>query len=120
KSPEFLAKNPQGLVPSLELEDGTVLSQSLAIIEWLEETRPDPALLPADPIDRARVRGLGYAIACEIHPLNNLRVLQYLEDPLGADEDAVKEWFTHWVLTTFEPLEKMLADDPRTGIYCHG
>lgn len=120
RSPGFLKKNPQGLVPALELEDGTVLSQSLAIIEWLEETCPEPALLPADPVDRARVRALGYAIACEVHPVNNLRILKYLVGPLGHSQDEVKTWFQHWVLTTFEPLEQMLAQDSRTGTYCHG
>jgi maleylpyruvate isomerase len=120
RTPEYLAKNPQGLVPTLELEDGTALTQSLAIIEWLDETHPEPALLPADPLGRARVRGLAYMIACEIHPLNNLRVLFRLRDQFGADEEAQKAWFTHWVETTFDALETALADSTDTGIYCHG
>ncbi len=91
RSPEYLAKNPAGLVPTLELEDGTCLTQSLAIIEWLEERHPTPALLPADTDERARVRALSYMIACEIHPLNNLRVLMYLGKELGAEEDAQKK-----------------------------
>lgn len=117
---EYLAMNPQGLVPVLEREDGSFLTQSLAIIEWLEETHPTPALLPTDPDGRARVRALAYMIACEIHPLNNLRVLGYLADRFGASEDGQKEWFTHWVATTFDALETMLACDPRTGAFCHG
>ena len=120
RTPEYLAKNPQGLVPTLELEDGTALTQSLAIIEWLDETHPEPALLPADPLGRARVRGLTYMIAFEIHPLNNLRVLFRLRDQFGADEEAQKAWFTHWVETTFDALETALADSTDTGIYCHG
>lgn len=120
RRPDFLALNPAGLVPALEREDGTVLTQSLAIIEWLEETRPQPALLPADADGRARVRSLAQMIACEIHPLNNLRVLGRLAEQFGADEDAQKEWFTHWVRTTFDALETRLAGDAATGAFCHG
>lgn len=120
ESPEYLGKNPQGLVPALELEDGTVLNQSLAIMEWLDEAYPEPALLPGEPLARARVRALAQMIALEIHPINNLRVLEYIAERLGADEAAVAEWFTHWVHTTFVPLEKMLADSPQTGQFCHG
>ncbi|MDO5643612.1 MAG: maleylacetoacetate isomerase [Paracoccus sp. (in: a-proteobacteria)] len=117
--PDFLARNPQGLVPVLEREDGSNLTQSLAIIEWLDETHPEPALLPADADGRARVRALAYMIACEIHPLNNLRVLFRLRDQFGADEAAQKEWFTHWVHLTFDAFETMLGQGP-TGRYCHG
>jgi maleylpyruvate isomerase len=120
RKPEYLAMNPQGLVPVLEREDGSFLTQSLAIIEWLEETHPMPALLPTDPDGRARVRALAYMIACEIHPLNNLRVLGYLADRFGAGENEQKEWFTHWVATTFDAFEAMLSSDPRTGVFCHG
>lgn len=120
RSPDYLDKNPAGLVPSLELPDGRILTQSLAIIEWLEDTHPDPALLPADPMDRARVRGLSYMIACEIHPLNNLRVLGQLGAQFGADEAAQKAWFSHWVTTTFDALETTLARDKETGDFCHG
>ncbi|MEZ5537744.1 MAG: maleylacetoacetate isomerase [Thiolinea sp.] len=120
ESPDYLGKNPQGLVPSLELEDGTVLTQSLAIMEWLDETHPEPVLLPADPLERARVRALAQAIALEIHPINNLRVLEYISEQFGADEAQVKAWFSHWVHTTFAPLETMLADSPMTGTFCHG
>lgn len=116
----FLSMNPAGLVPVLEREDGSALVQSLAIIEWLDETQPGPRLLPEDPEGRARVRALAYMIACEIHPLNNLRVLNRLADQFGADEAAQKAWFQHWVETTFEALETMLAQDRRTGRFCHG
>ncbi len=91
----FLDLNPAALVPALELEDGRVLTQSLAIIEWLDETHPAPPLLPADAYGRARVRALAQTIACEIHPLNNLRVLQHLGQTFGADEAAQARWFEH-------------------------
>lgn len=121
RDPDFLALNPQGLVPALELEDGTVLTQSLAIMEWLDEAYPDaPRLLPRDPVARARVRALGQMVALEIHPINNLRVLNYIGETFGADAEGKAEWFAHWVHTTFAPLEKMLADSPETGPYCHG
>ncbi|MGA0542601.1 maleylacetoacetate isomerase [Neotabrizicola sp. VNH66] len=120
RAPGFLAMNPAGLVPVLELDDGTALVQSLAIMEWLDETQAGPPLLPKDAEGRARVRALSCMIACEIHPLNNLRVLNRLTEQFGADEDAQKLWFVHWVETTFDPLEIMLAEDSRTGAYCHG
>lgn len=120
RTPEYLAKNPQGLVPTLEPEDGKFLTQSMSIIEWLEDTHPTPALLPADADGRARVRSLSYMVACEIHPLNNLRVLFRLRDQFGADEEAQKEWFTHWVTLTFDALEAELASSGETGTYCHG
>lgn len=120
RTPEYLHKNPQGLVPTLETEDGTFLTQSLAIMEWLEETYPTPTLLPADAHGRARVRALSNMIACEIHPLNNLRVLFRLRDQFGADEEPQKEWFTHWVTVTFDALETELLGSDKTGIYCHG
>ncbi len=116
----YLSINPAGLVPTLERDDGTFLTQSLAIIEWLDEKYPEPPLLPADADGRARVRSIAYMIACEIHPLNNLRVLQYLNETFGAGEDAQKQWFTHWVQSTFDALEQMLAGDSRTGTFCHG
>lgn len=120
RAPEFLAKNPAGLVPALELGDGTVLTQSLAIMEWLDEVHPTPALLPEGPLLRAKARGLGYMLALEIHPLNNLRVLQRLNSQFGADEDAQKAWFTHWVTETFDALEQTLAHAPETGRFCIG
>lgn len=104
RRPEYLALNPQGLVPALE-DGAAVLSQSLAIIEYLEETHPEPPLLPSAPLDRARVRSLALAIACDLHPLNNLRVLNYLRAPLGHDAAAVNAWYRHWVAQVFEGLE---------------
>ncbi|BCH29364.1 maleylacetoacetate isomerase [Mesorhizobium sp. L-8-10] len=120
RSADFLALNPQGLVPALVLGDGAVLTQSLAIIEYLDETHPQPPLLPDNALDRARVRALAFAIACEVHPVNNLRVLGYLKSEFGADDRAAAVWFSHWVADTFGPLESMLAADPRTGRFCHG
>jgi len=116
----FLAINPQGLVPALVLEDGGVLTQSLAIIEYLDEIHPEPPLLPREPRARARMRALAYAIACEVHAVNNLRVLGYLKSRFGANDETTAEWFRHWVTETFGPLEKMLAGDPATGRFCHG
>jgi maleylpyruvate isomerase len=118
--PAYAAVNPQELVPALELDDGTVLTQSLAIMEWLDESYPDRPLLPAEPNARARVRALGQMVAMEIHPVNNLRVLTYLDTEFGGGEAGKKQWFNHWVHTTFEPLEQMLAGSDATGIYCHG
>lgn len=120
RTAEYLAMNPQGLVPTLETADGQFLIQSLAIMEWLEEDHPEPLLLPRDANGRARVRALSYMIACEIHPLNNLRVLFRLRDQFRADEAAQKEWFTHWVITTFDSLEATLSASDQTGKYCHG
>ncbi|MFN3207900.1 MAG: maleylacetoacetate isomerase [Roseovarius sp.] len=120
RTADYLAINPQGLVPSLERDDGSALTQSLAIIEWLEETHPTPALLPPDPDGRARVRSLAYMIACEIHPLNNLRVLFRLSEQFEADEAAQRAWFTHWVRLTFDALEIRLQRESSTGLYCHG
>ncbi|MDO1582644.1 maleylacetoacetate isomerase [Rhizobium oryzicola] len=120
RTPEYLAMNPAGLVPVLERDDGSFLTQSLAIIEWLEETYPQPPLLPDHADGRARVRALAHMIACEVHPLNNLRVLGYLANTFGADEAAQQAWFTHWVTTTFDALESMLASDSRTGRFCQG
>jgi maleylpyruvate isomerase len=110
--PEYLARNPHGLIPLLE--DGPAsITQSLAIIEYLEETHPEPALLPKAPADRAYVRGVALSIACEIHPLNNLRVLREVKR-LGG-EDAKNDWYRHWCKNGLELLEKQLAHDPRVG-----
>jgi maleylacetoacetate isomerase len=114
---EFLSLQPQGLVPALE-DHGEILIQSLAIIDYLEETRPQPPLLPAKPADRARVRALAQAVACDIHPIDNLRVLRYLANPLGHDEKAVETWFNHWIKLGFDAIERLL-DDRRTGKFCH-
>ncbi|MEZ5810795.1 MAG: maleylacetoacetate isomerase [Rhizobiaceae bacterium] len=116
----FLAVNPQGLVPSIVWSDGTVLSQSLAILEFIDEMTPQPPLLPADPHGRARVRMLAQMIGCDIHPVNNLRVLNALRSRFGADDAAVADWFRHWVAEAFAPLETLLAESPQTGRFCHG
>jgi maleylacetoacetate isomerase len=116
---DYLAVNPQGLVPALEVE-GTTLSQSLAIIEYLDEVYPNPPLLPRSPIDRARVRALTLAIACDIHPLNNLRVLNYLRSPLGHDEEAVNAWYRHWIATGFDALEQEVKRTTADGHYMFG
>jgi len=109
RAPAYLAVNPQGFVPTLEV-DGHRLTQSLAIIEYLEETHPQPPLLPRDPADRAWVRAFALTIACDIHPINNLRVLKYLARPLGVEEPARDEWYRHWVREGFGPLEAQLAE----------
>ncbi len=120
RSPAYLVRNPQGLVPTLTLGDGTDITQSLAILEWLEETHPDPALLPADPLGRARVRSVAQTIALDVHPLNNLRVLNHLRAGFGADDGAVADWFRHWVRLGFEAVETRLAQDGATGRFAHG
>ncbi len=117
--PDFRGVNPQGLVPALEIGD-QMLIQSLAIIEYLDETYPEPPLLPRDANGRARVRALAAIVACDIHPLNNLRVLRYLHGPLGHDEKAIELWYNHWIASGFDALERLLADDPRAGAFCHG
>ncbi|MHB8406389.1 MAG: maleylacetoacetate isomerase [Gammaproteobacteria bacterium] len=117
--PEYLALNPQGLVPAL-VDHGQVLTQSLAIIEYLEETHPQPPLLPKDAPGRARVRALAQVVACDIHPLNNSRLLKYLEHELHADETARNIWYRYWVVEGFTALEKLLAGNSRTGKFCHG
>lgn len=109
KSDWYLAVNPLGLVPALRLDDGTVLSQSTAILEWLEETSPDMPLLPADPLQRSRVRAMANIIACDIHPLNNLRVLKHLVGELGVSEDAKKQWYHHWIKLGFDALERQMV-----------
>src|SRR5262245_28030995 len=117
--PEFLRLNPQGLVPVLE-DDGQILNQSLAIIEYLEETHPVPPLLPETPPERARVRALAQMIACEIHPLNNTRVLNYLTNVARVDDDTKNAWYRHWIAQGFKALEARLAGHPATGKFCHG
>ncbi len=119
RSPDFLKLNSQGLVPAL-IDGGLVLTQSLAIAEYLEETHPEPALLPRDPAGRARVRALAQAIACDIHPIDNLRVLRYLAKPMGLDEKQVETWFNHWIKEGFDGIEPILATDGGAGEFCHG
>jgi maleylacetoacetate isomerase len=103
--PEYLALNPQGLVPSLVVEN-TTIAQSLAIIEYLDEVHPEPPLMPRSPVDRARVRAMALAVACDMHPLNNLRVLNHLRSPLGHDEETVNAWYRHWIAVGFSGLEQ--------------
>jgi maleylacetoacetate isomerase len=117
--PEYAAINPQGLVPVLE-DGGHKLYQSLAIIQYLEETHPEPRLIPQDPVERNRVRSLALIVACEIHPLNNPRVLNYLTGKLGISEEQKLEWYRHWVTVGFTALEKRLAGESWTGRFCHG
>jgi maleylacetoacetate isomerase/maleylpyruvate isomerase len=118
RKPEYSGVYPQGLLPTL-VDDGNALSQSLAIMEYLDETNPEPALLPKDALGRARVRSLSLLVACEIHPLNNLRVLQYLKRHLGQNEEQINTWYRHWVA---DGLLKLEADLSRagTGQFCHG
>ncbi|MDA8752775.1 maleylacetoacetate isomerase [Halieaceae bacterium] len=117
-SPGYLARNPQGLVPALELDDGSVIAQSTAILEWLEECYPEPALLPAGSLARARVRSLCSHIACDVHPLNNMSVTSYLKEDLGADDAAIHRWYTRWMHRGFSAFELMVRDG--NGRYCHG
>ncbi len=116
---DFLGVNPQGLVPALEA-DGETLIQSLPIVEYLDERHPEPPFLPRDPAGRARVRGLAAIVACDIHPINNLRVLRYLQRPLGHDHAALESWYNHWIAAGFAGLERLVAADARTGVFCHG
>jgi maleylacetoacetate isomerase/maleylpyruvate isomerase len=119
RQPAYGAVNSQALLPALE-DNGHVLTQSLAIMEYLEETRPRPPLLPADAVGRARVRSLALLIACEIHPVNNLRVLTHLRKVLGQSEEGVNAWYRHWVADGLAKLESQLAGTPGTGRFAHG
>ena len=113
RSERYRALHPQGLVPALETDDGHVLAQSPAIIEYLDETVPEPPLLPADPVQRARIRAVTDAIACDIHPINNLRVLQYLRGPMGHADDEVQAWYAHWIRAGgLVAVERMLGAGP--------
>ena len=118
--PEFAAINPMKAIPVLVDDDGTALHQSLPIMEYLEERHPEPPLLPGDAAARARIRSLALDIACEIHPLNNLRVLRHLGREIGLDEAARNDWYRHWVENGLEALERRLVREPQTGIFCHG
>lgn len=116
---QYLARNPEGLVPTF-VDDGQVFTQSLAIIEYLEETYPDVALLPSTPMERARVRALALHIACDIHPLNNLRVLRYFAHTLELTQAQRDTWYRHWIEVGFGSLEQQLARSPFTGLCSHG
>ncbi|MDD0809204.1 maleylacetoacetate isomerase [Curvibacter sp. RS43] len=117
-APAYTSLVGDALVPMLDV-DGSHLTQSMAIIEYLDETHPQPALMPADALGRARVRALAQTVACEIHPINNLRVLKYLSRDLGVDEDAKNTWYRHWVRLGLEAFERQLQQ-PATGRFCHG
>jgi maleylpyruvate isomerase len=110
--PEYRAINPQMRVPTLKLDSGELLTQSLAIIEYLDEVHPHPPLLPRDPVDRAQVRALAQLIACDIHPINNLGPLRYLKNELGHDQVKIDAWYHHWVIAGFEALEAMVRPGP--------
>jgi len=122
-TPEFRSMSPDALVPVLiddTREPPITLTQSLAIIEYLDETNPEPPLLPREAGERARVRALALGIACDIHPINNLRVLRYLVKTLGVDEDAKNTWYRHWVESGLQAMEGHLASSTMTGRFCHG
>ena len=111
-APEYRAVNPQGRVPALRLDDGDVLIQSLAIIEYLDEIHPEPPLLPPDPVARAHVRAIAQAIACDIHPLNNTSPLFYLKNQLKHEQAEINAWYAHWVTVGFEAVERLLRPGP--------
>ena len=119
QSAEYKALNPQGLVPTL-VKDGKVMTQSPAIIEWLEEQYPNPPLLPADAQQRAHVRALAAMVGCDIHPINNRRILEYLRHQFKADEAAINAWCATWITAGFDAFEALLAADRTRGDYCFG
>jgi len=116
----FKRINPQGLVPALMLDSGETLIQSPAIIEWLEERYPTPALLPADPEARAHVRAMAAIVGCDVHPINNRRILQTLRQQFGADEAAINAWCATWITAGFDAIEALLARDGTRGSFCFG
>jgi maleylpyruvate isomerase len=120
KLPDYAALNPQKLVPTLVLDTGEVLTQSLAILEYLEEVQPEPALLPPDPVGRARVRSLALLSTADIHPIQNLRVMAYLREKYHQSEDGTFAWSQHWIETGFTAYEASVAGNPATGIFSHG
>ncbi|MHA1538566.1 MAG: maleylacetoacetate isomerase [Alphaproteobacteria bacterium] len=119
-APEYTALNPQQQLPTLLEADAAPLIQSPAILEYLEEVYPQPPLLPGDPAARARVRAIAMAVGCDIHPLNNLRVLKYLREDLKTPEEAVRDWIHNWIGLGFEAVERLLAESVETGAFCHG
>ncbi len=118
-TPEYKAVNPQALIPALA-HDGHLITQSMAILEYLDEIVPEPPILPRDPYGRARAREIAHVVACDIHPVNNLRVGRYLKRTLNVAEDDIAVWQRHWIQVGFDALEKMLSLSPHTGAYCHG
>lgn len=116
---EYRAVNPQGLVPALDV-GGEVLQQSLAICEYLDEVEPEPPLLPDDPLQRAQIRALAQMVACDIHPVNNLRILKYLTGKLGVSEAQKLSWYRHWIDEGFCPIEQMLSETASAGLFCFG
>ena len=116
RKPAYRAINPQMRVPALKLDSGELLTQSLAIIEYLDEVHPHPPLLPRDPVERAQVRAMAQLIACDIHPLNNVAPLRYLKNVLGQDQEKIDAWYHHWIIEGFEALETMVEPGP----YAHG
>ena len=117
---EYLKINPYGLLPAIEFPSGMILNQSLAILEYLDEVYPTPSIIPVNALDRAKVRSMAYGIALEIHPLNNLHVLNYLKNDLALDDLGVKNWFSKWVHKAFIPFENVLQNDKESGLYCFG
>lgn len=115
----YVQLNPQGLVPTF-VDDGLIIGQSLATIEYLDETHREPPLLPGSPADRARIRDLALMVACDIHPINNLRILKYLKHTLHVDDDAKDAWYRHWTEEGLRALESRVAHDRGTGTFCHG
>jgi maleylacetoacetate isomerase len=120
RAPDYMTLNPQGLVPALIEDDGAMLAQSLAIIEYLDERYPEPALLPGGPLDRAYVRSLAQIIGCDIHPLNNVRVLKWLGSRWELTEDEVNEWYGHWIAEGMRSFEATLDQHNRFGKFCLG
>lgn len=116
--PKYKAVSPIGLVPTLD-DGGHLLAQSLAIMEYLDEAHPGPKLLPSDPLDRAYVRALAQIVACEIHPLNNLRILKYVKRTYGLDEEGVNSWYRHWIAEGFAMMEGFLQTNAKHGAYCY-
>ena len=119
RTPGYKAINPQEIIPTL-VHDGHTIGQSLAAIEYLNEIQPHPPLLPGDAFGRARVRQLAYVVACDVHPINNLRVSNYLRDKLGAASEAQRDWHQHWIALGFTALESLLSSSRETGQFCHG
>lgn len=116
QSPEFIKINPQMLVPIFETDDGDMLIQSMAVLEYLEEAHPSPALIPGDRKEKAKIRAIANIIACDIHPINNLRILNYLKDPLGHSQDEVNTWYARWIQLGFDAIEPMIDG----GDFCFG